>query len=55
MLSEFWGYLPYLFLGYGIFFKIIKGIWDTGTPPLPVPHHCVVFLSKTHLSLLSTG
>ena len=32
MLSEFWGYLPYLFLGYGIFFKIIKGILDTGTP-----------------------
>ena len=21
----------------GIFFKIIKGIWDTGTPPLPPP------------------
>ena len=33
MLSGFWGYLPYLFQGYGIFFKIIKGIWDTGTLP----------------------
>ena len=32
MLSEFGGYLPYQFYGYGILFKIIKGIWDTGTP-----------------------
>ena len=31
MLSEFWGYLPYLFEGYGIYFKIIKGI--LGPPP----------------------
>ena len=38
MLSEFWGYLPYLFQGYGIFFKIIKGILDTGTP-LPGPYY----------------
>ena len=37
MLSEFWGFLPYLFKGYGIFFKIIKGILDTGTPPLSPP------------------
>ena len=35
MLSEFWEYLPYLFKGYGIFFKIIKGIWDTGNTPSP--------------------
>ena len=35
MLSEFWGYLPCLFYGYGIFFKLIKGIWNTGTPPPP--------------------
>ena len=35
MLFEFWGYLPYLFLKiWHIFFKIIKGIWDTGTTPL---------------------
>ena len=33
MLSEFWVYLPYLFQGYGIFFQIIKGIWDTGIIP----------------------
>ena len=32
MLSEFLGYLPYFrYMGY--FFKIIKGIWDTGTLP----------------------
>ena len=37
MLSKFWGYLPYLFKEYGIIFKIIKGIWDTGTL-LPGPH-----------------
>ena len=37
MLSEFWGYLPYSFKGYGIFFQINKGIWDTGTP-IPGSH-----------------
>ena len=31
MLSEFGGYLPY-FRDYGIFFKIIQGIWDTMIP-----------------------
>ena len=35
MLSEFWGYLPYLFKEYGTFFQIIKGICDTGNPPPP--------------------
>ena len=37
MLSELMGYLPYLFYGYGLFFKIIEGVWDFGNP-LPGPH-----------------
>ena len=40
MLSEFWGYLSYLFKGYGIFFKIIKrDIGYLDPPPLPGPHY----------------
>ena len=46
MLSELWGYLPYLFKGYGTFFKIIKGIWDT-VIPLPGPHRYAV----SHISV----
>ena len=42
MLSEILGYLPYLFKGYGIFFKIVKGIWDAGItllePHVWLPH-----------------
>ena len=49
MLSEFWGYLPDLFYGYGIFFKKIKGIlWDTGTP-LPGPHWYQQYLKEDRL------
>ena len=48
MLSEFWGYLAYLFLAYGIFFsKIIKGIWDTWTPFLDI----AFTLHKVRMSL----
>ena len=42
MLSESWGYLPHLFLEYGIFFKIVKGIWDTWIL-LPGPHQYMCY------------